>query len=78
MQATIVDLRYRMKQVLKALERNETVSVLYRGKLKGVISPATAVSGAKVSEHNFFGCRTDVEPVEKVMDRLRGGRHRDL
>ena len=78
MQATIVDLRYRMKQVLKALERNETVSVLYRGKLKGVISPATAVSGTKVSEHSFFGCRTDVEPVEKVMDRLRGGRHRDL
>ena len=54
------------------------MSVLYRGKLKGVISPATAVSGAKVSEHHFFGCRTDVEPVEKVMDRLRGGRHRDL
>jgi hypothetical protein len=78
MQATIVDLRYRMKQVLKALERNETVSVLYRGKLKGVLSPATTTSAAKVTEHSFFGCRKEAPSVEEVMKQLRGGRHRDL
>jgi hypothetical protein len=78
MQATIVDLRYHMHQVLKALDRNETVSVLYRGKLKGVISPATTTSAVKVTEHPFFGCRKDMKPVEGVMDQLRGGRHRDL
>jgi hypothetical protein len=39
MKATIVDLRYRMKEVLKALDRKESVSVLYRGKVKGVITP---------------------------------------
>jgi antitoxin (DNA-binding transcriptional repressor) of toxin-antitoxin stability system len=78
MQATIVDLRYHMNQVLKALERNETVSVLYRGKLKGVISPATTPSAVKVTEHRFFGCRKDTRPVEDVMEQLRGGRHGDL
>jgi len=78
MQATIVDLRYHMNQVLKALARNETVSVLYRGKLKGVISPATTTSSVKVAEHAFFGCRKDTQPVADVMEQLRGGRHRDL
>ena len=78
MQATIVDLRYKMNQVLKALERNETVSVLYRGKLKGVLSPATTASAVKVTEHSFFGCRKDAQSVEEVMEHLRGGRHRDL
>ena len=78
MQATIVDLRYKMNQVLKALERNETVSVLYRGKLKGVLSPATTTSTAKVTEHRFFGCRKDAQSVQEVMEQLRGGRHRDL
>ncbi len=78
MQATIVDLRYHMNQVLKALERNETVSVLYRGKLKGVLSPATTTSAVKVTEHSFFSCRKDAQSVEEVMEQLRGGRHRDL
>ena len=32
MKATIVDLRYRMKDILRALERNEDVSILYHGK----------------------------------------------
>jgi len=78
MQATIVDLRYHMNQVLKALERNETVSVLYRGKLKGVLSPATTTSAVKVTEHSFFGCRKHAQSVEEVMEHLRGGRHRGL
>ena len=78
MQATIVDLRYKMNQVLKALERNETVSVLYRGKLKGVLSPATTASAVKVTEHSFFGCRQDAQSVQDVMEQRRGGRHRGL
>jgi hypothetical protein len=78
MQATIVDLRYHMNEVLKALDRNETVSVLYRGKLKGVISPATTTSAMRVKDHRFFGCRKDTQPVEDVMEQLRGGRQRDL
>ena len=40
MKATVVDLRYKMNDVLKALDRNEKVTVLYRGKVKGVLVPA--------------------------------------
>lgn len=39
MRASVVDLRYRMKDVLRALDRNEEVTVTYRGKVKGVIVP---------------------------------------
>ncbi len=39
MEASIVDLRYKMNDVLKALERNEKVTILYRGKPKGLIIP---------------------------------------
>jgi antitoxin (DNA-binding transcriptional repressor) of toxin-antitoxin stability system len=78
MQATIVDLRYHMNQVLKALERNEPVSILYRGKLKGVIAPATTTSAVKVADHAFFGCREGTRPIVDVMEQLRGGRYRGL
>lgn len=46
MNATIVDLRYRMKQVLRAIDRGETVTVLYRGKEKARLTPVPAVSSA--------------------------------
>ena len=35
MKATVVDLRYKMNDVLKVLDRNEKVTILYRGKVKG-------------------------------------------
>ena len=78
MEATIVDLRYHMNDVLKALERNEAVSVLYRGKVKGVIRSAVRTTSPKVREHDFFGSCPSLESVEKTMGRLRGGRYHDL
>ena len=39
MEASIVDLRYKMNDVLKALDRKEEVTVLYRGTVKGKIIP---------------------------------------
>ena len=39
MEASIVDLRYKMKEVLQSLDRNETVKIYYHGKLKGIIQP---------------------------------------
>jgi hypothetical protein len=78
MEATIVDLRYHMKDVLRALDRNEEVRILYRGKVKGVIKPQSGRKRVKVSDHPFFGSEKDGEPVKVLMDRLRGGRYRDL
>ncbi len=78
MEATVVDLRYHMNDVLKALERNENVSVLYHGKVKGIIRPVARASAPKLRDHAFFGSRASGESVEKTVERLRGGRYRDL
>ena len=78
MKATIVDLRYRMKDVLKALDRNEDVQILYHGKTKGVLKAGAVRSNSKVSRHPFFNMRSVGASVEGEMDRLRGGRYRDL
>jgi len=79
MNASIVDLRYRTKQVLEALERRESVSVLYHGKLKGTIVPAASQNPHKVTDTAFFGMRKqDKRAVSEIMSALRGGRHRDL
>ncbi len=82
MKATVVDLRYKMNDVLKALDRNEKVTVLYRGKVKGVLIPSEqSKKNIKVSEHPFFGMssssKTD-KPVLDELDLLRGGRYNDI
>ncbi len=75
MKASVVDLRYRMSEVLEALERREKVSILYHGKVKGTIVPYTGESLRKISEHPFFGmAASDPESVDEVMKRLRQGR----
>ena len=82
MRATVVDLRYRMREVLKALRKNEKVDILYHGKVTGTIYPA--VKGKKKREiktHPFFGMHEDRGKeglITEVMDKLRGGRHRAL
>ena len=78
MKATVVDLRYRMNDILKALDRNEDISILYHGKFKGVISGCRPSTQMKVSEHPFFNMSAGRESVKKVMDELRGLRHRAL
>ncbi len=79
MEASILDLRYKMKDVLKALDRREKVRILYHGKEKGTIIPSGRESGAKVADHPFFGmARKDKRGVGAIMDELRGGRYRAL
>jgi antitoxin (DNA-binding transcriptional repressor) of toxin-antitoxin stability system len=79
MQASIVDLRYRMKDILRALERRETVTILYHGKVRGRIVPADRDAEPRVTAHPFFGMKADdARPMDKVMDKLRGGRFRAL
>lgn len=82
MKATIVDLRTRMHDVLKALDRNETVEILYHGKVKGIIHPVSTApkkKKLKIQDHPFFGMTADdPRSVEEIMDELRGGRFRDL
>ena len=79
MQATILDLRYHMKKVLQALERNEKISILYHGKIKGIIIPVNQRSSLKVKDHPMFGMNAKKkESVLKEMEKLRGGRFDDI
>jgi len=76
MKASIVDLRYKTKEILRALERNETVTVLYHGKVKGIIKPAGKQPPTSVKDHPFFAMHRDAEEsVQDQLDRLRKPRH---
>lgn len=81
MKATVVDLRYKMNDVLKALDRNEKVTVFYRGKIKGILIPSEQPNkNIKISEHPFFGMSSSItdKSVLGELDLLRGGRYDDI
>lgn len=76
MKASIVDLRYRTNDILKALDRNESVTVLYHGKIKGIIQPARKKTASKIKDHPFFGMNRDSEEtVLEELEKLRKTRH---
>jgi antitoxin (DNA-binding transcriptional repressor) of toxin-antitoxin stability system len=79
MEASVVDLRYKMKDVLEALERKETVTILYHGKIKGKIVPLSEGRKQKIADHPFFGmnAKSSTTVLEEMSD-LRGGRHNAL
>lgn len=80
MKATVVDLRYKMNDVLKALDRNEKVTVFYRGKIKGILIPSGKRTQMKITDHPFFGMssQTSKKSVLDKIDDLRGGRYNDI
>jgi hypothetical protein len=76
MKASIVDLRYKTNAILKALERQESVTILYHGKVKGIIKPAGGKSETKITDHPFFGMYVDAdESVLEELKNLRKPRH---
>jgi hypothetical protein len=65
-----------MKDVLRTLEKNQTVILLYRGKVLATIVPAgnTRIPG-RVRSHPFFGMYSnDKADVTTIMQYLRGER----
>ena len=78
MKASVVDLRYRMNEILKAIDRNEEVTILYHGKIKGVIKPKISKARRRVSDHPFFNMLPSKETVHDVMADLRGDRYRAI
>lgn len=80
MKASVVDLRYKMKDILLALKRKESVTILSHGKVKGTIIPVRSeVSKKEMKKHSFFGMYNDnTQDVESVMQDLRGGRYDSL
>jgi antitoxin (DNA-binding transcriptional repressor) of toxin-antitoxin stability system len=74
MNATIVDLRYNMKNVLRAIDRGETVTVLYRGKERAKLTPLTAApssGGPKAKDQPLFGLWKDREDMSDPASYLR-------
>ena len=79
MKANIVDLRYKMKKVLHALERKERVEIIYRGRPKGMIVPVHEHSQKSVRQHPLFGSLAGgKKSVVDIMQDLRGGRYRGV
>lgn len=77
MNATIVDLRYHMKDVLRAIDRGETVTVLYRGKEKAKLMPIAPVSEApgksaiKTKDQPLFGMWKDRDDLADPASYVR-------
>lgn len=79
MKATVVDMRYRMREILKALDRREKVTLLYHGKIKGIITPEGIKTPQKVEDHPFFKMRDkERTSVSSQMRKLRGVRFHAL
>lgn len=81
MQATILDLRRRMPEVLRALDRHEQVTILYRGKERATLIPSGAAADKKgkrsAKSHPAFGMwadRDDLAQVDVQVRALRRGR----
>ncbi len=83
MKASFVELRTKSSEVIRALRRNETVNVFYRGKAVGVMHPVAgnterATPGA--SEQEAFGLwrdRDDLRDPAAAVRELRRGRFDD-
>ena len=75
MKATILDLRRRMPEVLRALDRHERVTILYRGKERAVLVPSGAKSAKQgkrsVSTHAAFGMWADRDDLTNVASHVR-------
>ena len=82
MKASIVDLRYRMKDVLKALDRGESVRVMYHGKEKAVMTPSRRKTQRRMADHPAFGIQADLpndaKSVQEYMRELRKPRYGHL
>ena len=75
MEASVVDLRYKMKDILAALERREEIRILYHGRVKGTIRPVSSPQKIKMTDHPFFGMGQSASAsVPAIMEGLRKGR----
>jgi antitoxin (DNA-binding transcriptional repressor) of toxin-antitoxin stability system len=80
MQASVVNMRYNMRDILRALDRNEKVTITYHGKAKGIIIPVEHDNkNLNMRDHLFCQMRKDeTSSVEETMETLRGGRYSDI
>jgi hypothetical protein len=84
MKASFVDLRKKSNEILRALDRNEPVTIFYRGRPKAIMRPVGRADDQKANQskdHPAFGLWADREEMEDVVAyvrQLRRGRFNDL
>ncbi len=77
MRISFHDLGRRAKDVLLALDRNASVTILYQGTEKAVLSPVRQRTNKSVTDHRAFGMwrdRKDMADVDTHVRNLRKGR----
>jgi antitoxin (DNA-binding transcriptional repressor) of toxin-antitoxin stability system len=80
MQASFVDLRKKSSEIIRALNRNERVTVIYRGKPAAIMQPiggAREAATSSAQDHPAFGLwadREDLKDVTAHVRQLRQGR----
>jgi len=79
----MLDLRRRLGEILKALDLNEPVTILHRGRQRGILYPARGAERKKlrIADSAAFGMwkdRRDLKDVDAAVRRTRKGRMRDL
>lgn len=77
MKASILDLRRHMREILKALDKNEQITLTYRGREKAKIIPTGVSQSADFYKHRAFGLwkdRKDLADVAGVVRKMRKGR----
>ncbi len=79
MEASVLDLRKKMTDVMSAIDRRERITLTHRGRRKAVIVPLTEVKKdkVKVAELPAFGIwkdREDMEDISSYVNELRKGR----
>ena len=84
MEASFLDLRKKSAEIIKALRRNESVTVLYRGKPAAIMQPINSRTSGEVqlaSQHKVFGIwadRVKKGSVEEEVKKVRRRRFDDL
>ncbi len=74
MKASFVDLRRKSAEIIKALQRKESVTVLYRGVPTAIMRPienGNGSAGSSAREHASFGMWADHQDLEDVAAHVR-------
>ena len=84
MKASFVDLRKKSAEIIRALERNEKITLYYRGRPKAIMLPIGREHRrpvAKAQDDPTFGMwadRDDMKDVAGYVRKLRKGRYSAL
>ncbi len=74
MEASIVDLRKRMREVLAAIDRGESVTITYRGKPRALMTPVEQAKRrptVPIEEDPAFGMWKDREDTRDAQAYVR-------